>query len=98
MGHTLTDNRHGLLVNARAAEAQVDRTRFRVGEEDRGAHALSDGARVGHSGPDVRFEHGCLQPRAHAFTGTSPPVVAEIAGKTLKTGLKPSKKKAESAF
>lgn len=64
--------------------------------EDRGAHARGDGARVEESRPGVRAEHGRLQPRAYAFTGTGPPVVAAIAVMRRKTGLKPSKNKLDS--
>lgn len=73
-----------------ATKAQADRTRFRVGQ-DRGAHTPSDGARVEEGGPDVRVEHGRLQPRAHALVGTGPPVVAKCEAIRPEIGLDPLK-------
>lgn len=73
-----------------AAKTQVDRTRFRMGQ-DRGTHAPGHGAWLEEGGPNVRVEHGGLQPRAHAFTGTSPPVVAEMAATSPEIGLRSSK-------
>jgi hypothetical protein len=75
-----------------AAKAQVDRTGLRVGE-DRRAYAPGDGARVEESGPDVRVEHGRLQPRAPAFIGTGPPVVAKNAAMRPEIGLTPPNKR-----
>jgi len=58
-----------------------------------GAHAPGGGARVEKSGPDVRVEHGRLQPRAHALIGTSPSVVAKKAAMRPEIGLKPPNKR-----